>query len=210
MSPLGVGDTLYDGLESFLAHTPRQRAWGVQGQNRDMRLLRILHQREVVLDELWCRLDTLLKRGGVACACQVRIDRWLHIALEKFHGQSQALGATLCQNLEHTQLECLDVGMVMLFAYRHDLGLSHGLDKSVEGQHSLGGQFYHRALQLGATGGGHHQARRRRDGNPPGTGCEEWESQEQDEEASLEGSRHSLPSAARVRDDLALWYGIMD
>ena len=63
--------------------------------------------------------------------------------------------------------------MVMLFAYCYDLSLGHSLDKSVEGQHTLGGQFYHRALQLGAAGRGHHRTIRRRSGSLPGTGREE-------------------------------------
>src|SRR5262245_64852623 len=67
---LGVGDTLHDGLKSFFAHTTRQQARGVHRQYRYMGLLGILYQREVVVDERRCRLDTLMKRCGIACSCQ--------------------------------------------------------------------------------------------------------------------------------------------
>jgi len=81
----------------------------------------------------------------------------------------------------------------MLFPYGYDLGLGHGLDEGVEGQYTPGGQLNQSALQLGATGRGHDETIRRHGGNTPGTGREYEGGQEQDEEASVEGSRHSLP-----------------
>jgi hypothetical protein len=67
------------------------------------------------------------------------------------------LGVVVCQGLEQTQLERLNVWMIMLFSYRYHLCLSHCFDEGFKGKRSLGGKLDQCALQLGPMCGGQDQ-----------------------------------------------------
>lgn len=94
-----------------------------------------------------------MEGGGLERPGEVGVHSLLPIALEKLHGQGQALWAALCQGLEQTQGKRLNVRMVMLLSDGHDIRLCYSFHQSLEGNDAPGPDVHQGAPQVLAVGG---------------------------------------------------------